>query len=143
MDLVANQLINVFPTSKIFSLPVEDYATKVLLVEDDPVSRWLVRRALRYHCTLFTAERGVEAIRKFIEINPDFVLLDIELPDKDGRQILDWILNKNPEAKVIMLSCHSDPDIVTRSMEQGAKGFIAKPFNQADLLHYLKPFSEN
>ena len=120
----------------------EDMLCKVLLVEDDPVTRWMVRSELKSLCHLSTADCATIAIKRFIEWNPDFVILDIGLPDRDGREVLDWILNRNPNAHVTMLSCHCDPDIISRTMEQGAKGFIAKPFDKKSLFRSIGIISD-
>ena len=126
-----------FEVTRVFFVENLKYDSRVLLVEDDPVARWQVRNAIKDHCIISTATTAALAMQKFIELKPNLVFLDIDLPDKDGRQILDWIMDISPRTVVVMLSSYDHPDIVQRTLEQGAQGFIAKPFQKQDLLRYI------
>lgn len=112
-------------------------AHKVLLVEDDPVTRWQVRSALKESCHLATAQTANRAFAMMQSFRPDLVFLDINLPDKNGHAVLKWILDHDPGARVIMFSSQSDFNTLTNFMNEGASGFIAKPFQKEKLLHYV------
>lgn len=60
----------------------------------------------------------------------DVVFLDIELPDGDGKDILDHISFEHPDTKVVMCSSHNTLENVKQTWEMGAKGFLSKPFNE-------------
>ncbi|MFC3031357.1 response regulator [Pseudoalteromonas fenneropenaei] len=60
---------------------------------------------------------------------PNVIFLDIELPDTDGTQILEFINDNYPHIHVVMCSGHNSLENVQNTWELGAKGFIAKPFN--------------
>ncbi len=111
---------------------------KALLVEDDPVTRWMVRNTLKHECTLMTAPTAHQAFAKFQAFQPDVVFLDIDLPDKNGREVLSWIMHNDPGVTVVMFSSNSSLDNISQSIEEGASGFIAKPFLKESLLHYIR-----
>lgn len=111
---------------------------KVLLVEDDPVTRWMVRNALKNECHLSTADTGNKAFAVYNSFQPDLVFLDIGLPDKSGYEVLEWITRNDPGARVVMFSGQDDLDNITNALDEGACGFIAKPFLKENLLHYIQ-----
>lgn len=112
-------------------------ARKVLLVEDDPVTRWLVRNALKEQCYLATAQTASKAIAMVQSFQPDLIFLDIGLPDKDGQTVLQWIIDHDPGAHVVMFSSMSDHKTVIDAINKGASGYITKPFNRDKLLRYI------
>lgn len=111
--------------------------TKVLLVEDDPVTRWMVRHALKDQCHLATAASGNKAFSMYQALQPDVVFLDIHLQDKNGYDVLSWIMRNDPGACVVMFSSHDSLDNIANAFDDGASGFIAKPFLKESLLHYV------
>lgn len=111
---------------------------KVLLVEDDPVTRWMVRTGLKEECVFATANHVQQAMDLYVSFQPDIVFLDIQLPDGDGYDVLDWIMWHDPGAYVVMFSSHNDLDNIMKSFENGANGFVAKPFIKDTLLHYIQ-----
>lgn len=117
---------------------IEVSNSKVLLVEDDPVTRWLVRNALKDSCDLATASTANKAFSLYSSYQPDVVFLDINLPDKNGYEVLAWIMRNDPGAKVVMFSSQSDIDNITDALERGASGFIGKPFVKDQLLNYTQ-----
>ncbi len=113
-----------------------DY-TKVLLVEDDPVTRWMVRSALKHECQFATSSSANKAFGMYASFQPDVVFLDINLPDKSGYEVLEWIMRHDPGACVVMFSSEDHLDNIANALEDGASGFIAKPFLKENLLHYI------
>jgi two-component system chemotaxis response regulator CheY len=111
--------------------------TKVLLIEDDPVTRWMVRHALKDQCQLATAPTAGQAFVLYQAWKPDVVFLDINLPDKNGLDVLKWIKSNDPGAYVVMFSSANNMDNITGALEDGASGFVAKPFLKDSLLHYI------
>ncbi|GAA60392.1 response regulator receiver in two-component signal transduction system [Pseudoalteromonas sp. BSi20652] len=63
------------------------------------------------------------------EKSPNVIFLDVDLPDSDGIDILEFINNTYPHAHVVMCSGHNSFENVQNSWELGANGFIEKPFN--------------
>lgn len=60
----------------------------------------------------------------------DVIFLDIELPDSNGKEVLDHISFEYPDSKVVMCSSHNTLENVRQTWELGAKGFVSKPFDQ-------------
>lgn len=116
----------------------ETAPVRVLLVDDDPVARWMVRNALRRECRFVAASNARSACAMIPSYRPDVVFLDIDLPDRDGRSVLEWIVADDPGACVVMFSGNGDLDSVAGALESGAKGFIAKPFLRENLLRYVR-----
>ena len=110
---------------------------KVLLVEDDPVTRWMVRNALKQDCEFITAPTANKAFALYNSYQPDIVFLDIGLPDKSGHDVLEWIMRNDPGACVVMFSSNDNLDNITNALEEGATGFVKKPFLKESLLHYI------
>ncbi|MBU2560497.1 chemotaxis response regulator protein-glutamate methylesterase [archaeon] len=75
-----------------------------------------------------TARNGIEGVRKTAELNPDVVLMDIEMPEMDGLTALTQIMEETP-TPVVMVSAldAKDADIVLQSLDKGAVDFVSKP----------------
>ncbi|MDB2355867.1 MULTISPECIES: response regulator [unclassified Pseudoalteromonas] len=74
--------------------------------------------------------RDFESAKSLIkEKSPNVIFLDIELPDTDGTEILEFLNDNYPHTHVVMCSGHNSLENVQNTWELGAKGFIAKPFN--------------
>ena len=110
---------------------------KVLLVEDDPVTRWLVRLALKGECVLSTASDAGKAISTYMAQQPDMVLLDIGLPDRNGKDLLKRLMRIDPGAYVVMFSSQDTHENIIETVQKGAKGFISKPFSKQDILKHV------
>src|SRR6201993_4524087 len=111
------------------------HTAKILLVDDEP-------GMLRYIKTLWegddykveTATTGEEALQKIDKgLQPDLVLLDVLMPGIDGLQTLEQLRQKQPGAKVVMLSCVADTRKVVQAMKLGAQDYLTKPFQKAEL----------
>ena len=104
---------------------------RVLIVDDEASMRLLLRRTLDLgFYTVFEAANGASALRMIEQIEPDIVLLDINLPDMDGIQIRkhDFTIG------VLMVSALNDPLWVELAQKEGADGFVAKPYLIKDIL---------
>lgn len=110
---------------------------KVLLIEDDPVTRWMVRLALKGECTLATAQDAGKAIRIYQAYQPDLVLLDIGLPDRNGKDLLSRLMLIDPGAYIVMFSSLGSRENIAETVQKGAKGFIAKPFRKKEIMAHL------
>lgn len=111
---------------------------EIMIIEDDGFSCRLVENVLqkRYRLTaLHTAERALET---YINLAPDVLFLDINLPDVTGHELLEQIMKIDPAAYVVMLSGNSDRDNISMAMGKGAKGFIAKPFTREKIHQYIE-----
>ena len=107
-------------------------AGDLLVVDDNRVNRLLLGRALEQlgHAVTF-AENGVEALRVLRQRTVDLILLDIEMPEMDGYQVLE-ALAADPRLRdlpVVMMSSVEEVDSVARCIEMGAEDYLFKPVN--------------
>ena len=129
-------LVDVFAQAK--QLRKARYPLHVMIVEDDPLTRRLVTGAFKENYALITASNAEEAIANYLLHAPDIVFLDINLPDADGFSVLRQIIASDPDAYIVMFSGNSYLDNVTAALNQGASGFIAKPFKKERLRQYIE-----
>lgn len=83
------------------------------------------------------AKTGEEALQVYEEIKPDVVTMDIILPEMDGFEATRKILEKWPQARVLVVSSIAYEDTIEESEESGAKNFIYKPFDRDVLIKAL------
>ena len=76
---------------------------------------------------------GEEAVKKFKELTPDLITMDILMPRMNGIKSIKEIRRLNPRARVLVISALSDPDLVKEAMAAGASDYITKPFSVSDL----------
>ena len=109
----------------------------VLIVDDEEMVRDLARRALEDKgYRVLTANDGAEALEvyKANETDIDLVFLDLVMPVMDGREALKKLLEFNPEIKVLLASGYSANGEAGEVIQEGARGFVQKPFSAVDLL---------
>jgi two-component system cell cycle response regulator len=112
-------------------------AVTVLIADDSQVIRAVVRDQLEGEGYLVhEAEDGIEALSACAAIRPDAVLLDIEMPGLDGRQVLER-LKADPELRdipVVFLTGRIGTDDVVACLRAGAHDYLKKPFEPAELI---------
>lgn len=103
---------------------------KVLIVEDEILARLGLRQLLNWEKLGFTlledASDGQQAMESIRQYQPDIILLDLNIPQIDGLQILEFIREKGINTKVIVISCNEEFDIVKEAMKQGAFDYLRK-----------------
>ncbi|WP_434515997.1 response regulator [Dechloromonas sp. ARDL1] len=83
------------------------------------------------------ARNGLAAVDMVGRLKPDIVCMDVLMPEKNGIEALAEIKAAQPNVEVIMVTGSSDPETVQESIQNGASGFIIKPFNAARVLDTL------
>jgi DNA-binding response OmpR family regulator len=111
------------------------YLGRILIVDDEPKIRSFIGRALAAagYATEF-ADSGAEGLRRALATRYDLVILDLVMPDLDGRQVLGRLLATRPSQAVIVLSCVADVAAKVDCLERGAQDYLTKPFSLAELL---------
>lgn len=103
---------------------------KILVVDDEKLIRWSVRQKLQeWNLQVIEAEDGEGARRGFQRESPDLVILDINLPDEKGTDLLRHFKNVSPELPVVMITAYGSIDDAVEAMRQGAYDFITKPID--------------
>ena len=107
---------------------------QILVVDDDEAIRWTLREALQsWGFASAEAASVAEAIKLFNSDLPAAVLLDIDLPDGSGLDVLREIKHNHPEAIVIMITGNVQVENTISALRGGAYDFIAKPINLEEL----------
>jgi len=106
-----------------------------LIVDDAAVMRMRLRDILetRYK-VVAEATNGQEALNMYEHYKPDFVTLDITMPQLNGLEVLSQIVSAHPEALVVIVSAVGQKKMVFEAINLGAKDFIIKPFEPARVL---------
>lgn len=115
----------------------------VIIAEDNDMMRAILRSMLRgeHYNVIGEATNGQAAVDLVKSLKPDLVCMDIVMPEKNGIEALSEIKAANPKVEVIMVTGNSDPETVQESIQNGASGFIIKPFNSARVLDTLNRVS--
>jgi pilus assembly protein CpaE len=119
-------------------------AIRVLIVDDVPESRDNVEKLLRFEGDIEVvakAARGQEGIDLAMRLQPDVILMDINMPDMDGITATTEITSRLPTAGVIMMSVQDEPDLLRRAMLAGAREFLSKPFSLEELITAVRHVS--
>jgi DNA-binding NarL/FixJ family response regulator len=113
----------------------------VLIADDHPLVRLGLETVLQREPgmeVVAIAADGAEAVRQAHRTRPDVILLDIQMPVKDGLTALREIKQTVPGARCIMLTGFDDPEHVLQAIEAGADGFLAKQGDLDDLLQAIR-----
>src|SRR5512136_1497479 len=114
---------------------------RVLIVDDIPETRENVRKLLAFEAdveVVGVAGTGREAVQLARDLQPNIVMMDINMPDMDGITAVEMISREVPIAQVIMMSVQSEADYLRRSMLAGARDFLTKPFTGEDLVSTIR-----
>lgn len=111
----------------------------VLLVDDAAFMRLALKNVLvpGGHEVVGEAANGEEAIQVYQEVKPDFVLMDITMPDMDGIEAVRKIKEIDSDAKIIMCSALGQQAKIFTAIEAGALDFIVKPFQPERVLEAI------
>ncbi|MBR2876181.1 MAG: response regulator [Clostridia bacterium] len=109
---------------------------RILLVDDAEFSRGVMKQALinAGFDNITEASTADEARKIFSQTSPDLTVLDIMLPDSYDLGLLHEFLEINKNARIVINSAISKPEITREALLSGARGFISKPFNETDFL---------
>ena len=112
----------------------------IVIVDDNDMMRSILRSMLRgdVYEVIGEARNGVLAVEMAGRLKPDIVCLDVIMPEKNGLDALCEIKVARPETEVVMITSNADPETVQESIQNGASGFIIKPFNAARILDTLE-----
>lgn len=83
------------------------------------------------------AGNGLQAIEMAGQLKPDIITLDITMPEMDGIEAIEKILQASPESKIIMCSAMGQHSKVVEAIKRGARDFIVKPFEKTRVLQAI------
>jgi two-component system response regulator DegU len=102
---------------------------RVLLVDDQELFRDIARSMFAGSDdfeVIAEAEDGADAVAAYTELNPDLVLMDVQMARMNGLEATREILKGDPEARVVITSMRSEPEYQRLAIDMGAVGFIPK-----------------
>ncbi|MCL2166827.1 MAG: response regulator [Clostridiales bacterium] len=112
----------------------------ILVVDDSSANLQMCKGLLSTEYDVRLAKSGKMALSALQKVRPDIILLDIEMPDMTGFEVMEEI-NKNTEmdgVSVLFLTSHASERLVSKAVEQGAVDYIVKPFTPEVLRSKIK-----
>lgn len=117
---------------------LEQSNLRVLIVDDEKAIRNFLKASLSsYGYSVFEAATGRRALDEAVDIHPDVIILDLGLPDIDGRDVIARI-RKRTKTPIIILSVRDDPSEKIAALDAGADDYLTKPFSAGELIARLK-----
>jgi DNA-binding response OmpR family regulator len=115
---------------------------RILLVEDDkPVAEFIREGLESEHHTVEVAEDGEQGERLATQFKYDLVILDLNLPRRDGLEVLRSIRRVEGSPPILILSCRSGVDDRVRGLDGGADDYLPKPFSFSELAARVRALS--
>ncbi len=121
--------------------PGDKEKIRLLIVDDIPETRENLRKLLFFESDIDVvgaATNGEEGIQMAVELQPDIVLMDINMPGVDGITASEKISQQVPFCQIIMMSVQGEADYLRRSMLAGAREFLIKPFSSDELVSSIR-----
>lgn len=115
--------------------PAGRFSMKLMVVDDSSVMQRKITRAVAnadIHDVIY-ASNGIEAINLFKAENPSFVTMDITMPEMDGVECVKQLVSIDPNVLILVVSAVSNKTHTMEALNNGAKGFIQKPFDDDKL----------
>ena len=118
----------------------------LLLVDDHALIRAGVRALILDipgYAVIGEATDGAQVLAQFNALQPDIVLLDLSMKHTSGLDALQQLKHAYPKSKVLILSMHTDPQLIMRALEAGAHGYLLKDTTANELEHALLALRNN
>jgi two-component system nitrate/nitrite response regulator NarL len=115
--------------------------TKILIVDDHEVVRDGLRNILTSLDNISIAGEagnGEDAVKMYSSLKPDLVIMDISMPGMNGIEATRVIKEKDPDARILILTMHDNQEYLNQIIRSGAKGFILKNTDKEELLDAVK-----
>jgi DNA-binding NarL/FixJ family response regulator len=119
---------------------------RILLVDDHAILRKAIRGLLSSHAELNVvgeAENGEEAVSSTANLKPDLIIMDVNIPGRDGISAASEIKRSWPEVKILIFSNHHLPILIKMAKEIGLDGFVAKSEGGVGLMKAIEAIELN
>ena len=113
---------------------------KIMVVDDSRIAQLQLQEILagtKYE-VVACCQTGEDALQTYNKVQPDLVTMDILMPGMDGLDTARLLLQDHPDARVLMVSSLAYDDTIQEAQRIGAKGFVYKPFDQAQILSSME-----
>jgi DNA-binding NarL/FixJ family response regulator len=117
---------------------------RVLVADDHPLFRQGLRTAIEGGDGLEVvgeAETGVEAVERALELQPDVVVMDVQMPERNGIEATRQIVAQSPHVGVLVLTMFEDDDSVFAAMRAGARGYLLKGSEHDEIVRAIRAVS--
>lgn len=120
--------------------PGGEGAIRILLADDHQLVRETMRRSMEDEGFEIVGEAvdGEEAVRFAQQLSPDIVLMDVSMPVLDGVEATRMLKQRTPATRIVMLTMHADADVIRRSVEAGAVGYLTKDCTVSDIVDAVR-----
>jgi DNA-binding NarL/FixJ family response regulator len=119
---------------------------RVIIADDHSILRYGISSLIEKNANMEViaeAENGREAAQLARELSPDVIIMDIEMPDLNGIEATSQIVTDAPDVKVIVLSMHSDRQVISEMLRVGAKGYLLKDSDPDEIIKAIHTVLEN
>ncbi|PLY11273.1 MAG: DNA-binding response regulator [Arcobacter sp.] len=107
---------------------------KILYVEDDEITRENgIEYLENYFEHIYESKDGLDALKKFEQINPDIIITDIQMPKIDGLEFIKRVRQKNKEVQIIVLTAYSHKEYLLKAIELQLIKYLMKPIKEYEL----------
>lgn len=115
---------------------MKEMRIKVMLVDDHALIREGIRQLIEMDGSISVvaeAKDGIECLSILKKVKPDIILLDINMPNRNGIEVLQELRNSNNNTKVLMLTVHNEVEYLVKAVDIGVNGYILKDAGFAEL----------
>lgn len=115
--------------------------TRILIIDDHQLYREGIKRILEFEKTfevIGEGQDGSEALKLVKNLQPDVVIMDINMPNMNGVEATRQLVQTFPDTKVIILSIHDDENYVSHALKTGASGYLLKEMDVEALIEAVK-----
>ncbi len=122
-----------------------DSTVSIVLIDDHKIFREGVKKVIETEPifrVVGEGSNGEEAVQIVREMQPDVILMDINMPMMNGVEATETILEQNPEAKIIVLSIHDEEAYVYQTLQSGASGYLLKEMDVDSLIEAIDVVSK-
>lgn len=112
---------------------------RLVIADDAPFIREVVRNLVEKHGIEVVGEAadGQEAVELALTTEPDVILMDIVMPEKNGIEATVEILKVNPKAKIVAFSTETHASLVLQAVNAGAVDYVYKPFKEDEIMRAI------
>jgi two-component system, NarL family, response regulator len=119
---------------------------RIVLADDHPVVRDGLAAMINQQTDMEVvaeAGDGEEAISLFEQHKPDVMVLDLRMPKRDGVAVVQHVLQKNPKARILIITTYDGDEDIFQCLSQGAKGYLLKDAPRTEILSAIRAVSED
>jgi len=117
----------------------------LMIVDDSLIIRTIITEAHNQekYELVATAINGKDAIEKYLQFEPKIITMDLTMPNIDGIECIEKLIEINPDVHIVVVSALSDEATGILALRKGATGFVTKPFTEQEICEAIDIVSED